>query len=410
MKSRYVNLLKHLFQRKRVYLDYAAATPVCDEVRRAMLPYMADVFANPGAIHHEGQMARTAVEDARTSLARTLRVRASEVTFTSGGTESNNLALIGVVEAIHATGRAYSDMEIISTQIEHPSILETLRFLESRGARVRFAPVDEDGRIVLDAFAALLTEKTVLVTIGYVNSEVGVIQNVRDVSRRIQEARSDAYLHVDASQAPLWLPCALDSLGADLMTLDSAKCYGPKGGGVLVHRERVPLRPYLHGGDQERGLRPGTENVSVIVGAVTAVVRAQRDYEIRAKRVRTLRDLFFTLLDETLGDASSGFTINGSRTHRVANNVNVSIDGVEGEFAVVSLDVRGIAASTRSACTGGKGGGSHVVATLSGDDERASSTVRFTLGEETSEGDIRHAVLALVQHVQGVRNVNLGTK
>lgn len=382
----------------RIYLDYAAATPVHSSVMEAMAPYFSDVFANPGAIHADGQRAREAVDAARLRIARVLSVRSEEVTFVSGGTEANNLALFGVVEAAHRAGRAYTDMEIISTQIEHPSILEALGALAERGVVVHYAPVDTEGLIDREAFDALLSARTLLVSVAYVNSEVGVVQEVKRLSRIVRKAQQGTQhilFHIDASQAPLWLPCSLEQLGVDLMTLDAGKCYGPKGVGVLAHKRHVPIVPYLYGGDQERGLRPGTENVPLVVGAAAAIERACVGHEARAKSVSALRDTFISELETTIPHVM----LNGSRTHRVANNCNISIGGVDGEFAVVTLDVHGIAASTRSACAGGSGSGSHVVRTLYTDEARAASTIRCTLGEETTSRALSRAAAILRTHV-----------
>lgn len=363
-----------------------------------MTPYFAKHFANPSAIHAEGQQARRAVEEARGCIARLLKIRPVDVTFTSGGTEANNLALVGVCRALNEAGRPYEEMEVVSTQIEHPSVLVALEELKRRGVVVHFAPVDAEGRIVLSEFTALLSERTVLVSVAYANSEVGVVQDVKRIARLVHR-NSSAFLHVDGSQAPLWLPCEMDALGVDLLTLDAGKCYGPKGVGILAHRKQILLTPILFGGDQEQGLRPGTENVPLVVGCAEALVRVCGGHAERAARIGKLRDSFFELLTREMPDA----VVNGSREHRIANNVNISIPGIDGEFAVVWLDARGIACSTRSACAGGKGGGSHVVRELSGDDVRAGSTIRFTLGEETTMRDVRRAVKVLSDHVQLVR-------
>lgn len=383
----------------RVYLDYAAATPVHPDVLRVMAPYAADTFANPGAIHAEGRAAWRAVEAARESVARTLRIRPEGVTFVSGGTEANHLAIFGVVDVAVAAGRALETIEVLSTRIEHPSTLAALDTLANRGVTVRYLPVDDEGRIDVRALTEALTPQTLLLSLSYVNSEVGTVEDVRRVARVLREHErvtgGRVYLHVDASQAPLWLPCALDSMDADLMTLDSGKCYGPKGVGVLARRGSVSLVPQLRGGDQERGLRAGTENVPLVVGCATALARAQEGCVARAARVSHLRDVLFDLLQEI----APQHLVNGSRAHRIANNVNISLPGVDGEFAVVTLDVHGIAASTRSACAGGKGSGSHVVRALSGDEDRAASTIRFTFGEETTRTDIERAAAVVRERI-----------
>lgn len=389
--------------RRRVYLDYAAATPVHPDVFRAMRPYFSTHFANPGAIHREGLDAAHALTHARTRIARTLRVRADEIIFTSGGTEANNLALVGSVAAAHAAGTPYEEIEIISTEIEHPSVLEVLASLRARGVVVHLIPVDADGRMVHSELKRVISPRTHLVSVAYVNSEIGVIEDIKRISRLARSCRQDSsgppYVHVDASQAPLWLPCAPDALGADFMTFDAGKCYGPKGVGVLVRRRHTPLVPQLLGGGQEQELRPGTENVPLIVGCAEALCRAQDGHAARARTVSALRDLLIALLKRDV----PGVVVNGSETHRVANNVNVSVPGIDGEFAVIVLDAHGIAASTRSACSGGTGSGSHVVRAISGDDARAASTLRFTLGEETTRADIRRCARIVAEHVRSMR-------
>lgn len=399
----------------RIYLDYAAATPVREEVFEAMRPFFSHVFGNPSAIHAEGREAREAVDNARAIVARLLKIRSEEVTFTSGGTEANNIALFGVVDAAMARGVAAHDIEIISTAIEHPSLLQALESLKARGVTVRFLAVDHEGLIDIKEFTKLLSPKTLLVTFAYANSEIGVVQDVRRIVRQVRASEVNGqkiYIHLDASQAPLWLLCAMDSLGVDLMTLDAGKYYGPKGAGVLAHKRQVPLIAHLFGGDQEGGLRPGTENVPLIVGCACALRIAQEGQAERADEVGALRDLFFAEVQRAIPEV----LINGSREHRVANNCNISISGIDGEFTVVTLDAHGIAASTRSACAGGKEGGSHVVAAITGDKERANNTIRFTLGEETTKEDILRTVKILAKHVTSIRQpftkkpIDLGRK
>lgn len=389
---------------QRIHLDYASTTPIHPEILATMQPFFTELWANASAIYREGVIARKAIEDARTELARTLRVRARDITFTSGGTESNNLALIGVVEALHESGRAWSDMEIVSTRIEHASITDTLAYLEKRGVRIVYAPIDTDGLIDVHSFESLLTPQTVLVTFAYANSEVGVVQDVKKISRVVrlfnESHAKQCVVHVDASQAPLWLPCALDQLGVDLMTLDAGKCYGPKGVGVLVHRHGVRLNPFIHGGGQEGGLRSGTENTALVIGAVKAIVRAQAEYGSRSLSVAELRDRGISLLTREV----PGSVINGSRSARIANNINISIPGLDTEYATIWLDSRGVACSTKSACGALETTGSQVVREMTGDTDRAISTLRFTLGEESTFADLEKMVGLLKEHIFLMKN------
>ena len=384
---------------KRIHLDFASATPVHADVYSAMQPYFSEMWANPSAIYAEGVRAREVIEFHRTELARVLNVRPGDVTFTSGGTEANNLALIGVVEAEHRKGRAYADMEIIATRIEHPSIMETLAHLAERGVAITYVPVDAEGLIEMKTFETLLNTKTVLVTFAYVNSEIGVVQDVKKITRLVRKWNAEhdthVYTHTDACQAPLWLPCTLDMLGADMLTLDAGKCYGPKGVGVLVHRQWVEIAPATFGGGQEAGLRSGTENTALIVGCVRALVRAEKGWRSRSATAVALRDRFFALLHEAIPES----IVNGSRASRVANNVNISIPGLDTEYAVIWLDARGIAISTRSACGAQGSTGSHVVREMTHDESLATSTLRFTLGEETTEKDIVRTVKEIREFV-----------
>lgn len=386
-------------QKKIVHLDFASTTPVAPEVFRAMQPYFSEEWANPSAVYASGVRARNVVEEARTTIARILRIRPQGVLFTSGGTESNNQAIIGIVESLHARGRQYETMEIVTTRIEHPSILETCDMLRTRGVVIRFADVDEGGSIVEKNFSSLLTENTVLVTCAYVNSEVGVIQDVKRLTRTVRAFNSEhtasVLVHLDASQAPLWLPCEMDMLGVDLMTLDAGKCYGPKGVGVLAIRHGVAIAPLMLGGGQEGGLRSGTENVPLIVGCAAALVRAQSVHELRSKRVTVLRDLLIDLLMKEIPSA----VLNGSGEARVANNVNISIPGIDAEYAVITLDAHGVAASTKSACGTNTSHGSYVVRAMTNAESRATSTIRFTLGESTTQSDLVFAVTVLKDHV-----------
>lgn len=388
-----------LFKSKRIYLDYAAATPVDRVVQNAMQPFWTEKFGNPGAIHQEGVVSEQAVEDARTMVARTLRVRANDVVFTSGGTEGNQIALWGAVYAMRAAGIMDRDIEIISTRTEHPSVLRILEALEKDGCTILYTPIDETGLIRLEDFKKLLSHRTRLVTVAYANSETGVVQDITKLSRVIKAFEKEkgiaVLFHTDACQAPLWLSCAVDTLGVDLLTLDAGKCNGPKGVGVLVKRSRASLVPLTLGGGQEGGLRPGTEPTPLIVGAAAALERAQKDYERRAKAVSKLRDHFIKLLLKI-----PGVVINGSLVERLPNNVNISIAGLDTEFAVITLDRHGIAASTKSACAETGSERSHVVYAMTSDLGRSASTIRFTLGPETTWRDLKKTAAVLRNHIE----------
>lgn len=391
-------------RRKRIYLDYAAATPVSRSVLRAMRPYFRDVFANASAVHAEGVAARTAVEDARERVARLLTVRPDEIAFTSGGTESNNLAIAGVLTALHEAGRAWKDMHVITTPLEHPSVLATLEHFAEKGVRVTHVSVSEEGLIDMTGLAKALQEETVLVTCAYANSEIGVVQEIKQLSKRVRAHRkahacATPFMHLDASQAPLWLPLQMDSLGVDLMTLDAGKCEGPKGVGVLAHRRSVSIVGHLHGGSQERGLRAGTESVALIVGCARAFADAQDTYKARAQATQRVRDYGITKIQEAVPEA----ILNGSLKHRLANNINISIPDIDSEYAVMVLDARGVAVSSRSACDGGTGGGSHVVRALGHGYE--DSAIRLTLAPNTTQHDMDYVARILAGHVAQMRSI-----
>lgn len=389
-------------EKKRIYLDYAAATPMREVVRTIIHKHFKEVYGNASAIHREGALAKSRLEESRLRLARLLKVRPQGIIFTGSGTESNNLALLGLLERLEVLGTNFADMEVISTPLEHPSVGEVLTKLTERGVRVHMVNVGEDGRIDVEQLQALLNERTALVTCAYANSEIGVVQDVKRIARVVKqyntEHQSDIKVHIDAAQAPLWLPCQFDVLGVDMISLDAGKCYGPKGVGVLAMRHGVELSGVLLGGGQEHGLRPGTENVPLILGAVKAFEIAQEEYETRSTKIAALRD---TYIQKLL--AIEGVVLNGSKEHRIANNINISATGINGEFAVVTLDEKGIAISTKSACSGARGGGSTVVKAISGDEARALSTLRITLGEETTEHELDYFVSTLRIHIQKTR-------
>lgn len=379
----------------RIYMDYAAATPVRHAVLEVVQQTMRTVYGNASSIHAEGQEAKRLLEEARTEVARVLGVRPAGVHFTSGGTEANNLALFGVIEAALAAGRVVNELEVVTTHIEHPSLTAACAALEQQGVKVIYVPVLESGLIDVAAVRAVVSEKTVLFATSYVNSEIGVIQPVRKIKRILEEQASGAVLLVDGAQAPLWLPCQLETLGADILTLDSSKLYGPKGVGALVVRHGVSLAPTLYGGGQEGGVRPGTENIPLIVGFDLALTLAQKNREQRAATILELRQYALARVSK----AVPSMILNGDITERVANNINISLPGIDTEFLTVWLDAQGVSVSTKSACSGAGGGRSAVVLALSNDATRASSTLRLTLGETTTKAEIDRVVELLQKQV-----------
>jgi cysteine desulfurase len=407
----YVMILRMKFWNKkqeRVYLDWAAATPLSPEAFSAMEPFLKNQFGNPSAIHQEGMITRKAVEGAREVVARAIQVRPEFVTFTSGGTEANNLAILGSIEYLNKSGQDYNAMEVITTRIEHPSVLKTIEQLKRLGVVIKYVDVSPEGKIRLSHLREMVSEKTILLCCSYINSEIGTIQPLHGIRKILLETEkkfnTNILLHVDAAQAPLWVSCQFDSVGADFLTLDSAKCCGPKGVGVLILSKRAKVTAVSFGGGQEQGLRPGTENVAGIVGASVSISWAEKGWRQRAGKVSKVRDEAI----KYILDQIPGAILNGAvGEERVANNINISITGLDTEYTAVVLDKNGFAVSTKSACAGAGGGESSVVKEISGDPARASSTLRLTLGPDTTLDEIIKLTAVLRQHTDKMKGYKL---
>jgi cysteine desulfurase len=292
-------------------------------------------------------------------------------------------------------------MEVVTTRIEHPSVMETMRALEARGVSVRYVGVNEEGFVKLDELEGVLSDKTVLFSTAYANSEIGVVQKVRALKKVLDTAEkkfgTKIFFHVDAAQAPLWLSCQMETVQADLLALDVGKCNGPKGVGILVQSRRAETQSVLFGGGQESGLRPGTENVAGMVGASVALEAAQKDFKTRAEKVTAVRDAGVIHLLKEIPQA----ILNGATgADRLANNINISVPPLDTEFATVVLDKHGFAVSTKSACAGAGGGESAVVRELSGDPARSRSTLRISLSPETTLADIKALTTVLKAHIE----------
>jgi cysteine desulfurase len=396
-----------MFKKSRVYLDYAAATPLSKQAFAAMTPFLVGNFGNASAIHQEGVIARRAVEEARERVAAAVQVRPEFVTFTSGGTESNNLAIVGTIESVFCLGRSLADMEVVTTEIEHPSVMNTMKALERRGVVVKYVGVDSEGFVKVEELQKLLSEKTVLFSVAYANSEIGVVQKVHAIKKALDAAEkkfgTKIMFHLDAAQAPLWLSCRFDALHADLLALDVGKCHGPKGMGVLVRGRRVIVKSTLFGGGQESGLRPGTENVAGMVGASVALMEAQKDFKTRAENVAKVRNAGV----EHLLKEISGAVLNGpTGDERLANNINISIPGLDTEFATIVLDKHGFAVSTKSACAGAGGGESVVVQAISSDPARSTSTLRISLSPETTLQNLKGLSKVLKVHIEKMKFID----
>jgi len=374
----------------RVYLDFASTTPVDPRVEEAMRPFWADSFGNPHARNEEGFIARDHLVRIRRDIARVIEVHPDEITFTSGGTEANNLAILGLVRALEEKGRKITDMHAVVSVIEHASVLECFAELHRRGMKISWLRPDEKGIVAAPVVAKHLKKKTVLVSVMLVNNEIGTIEPVRDIARMLAKLPERPYFHTDASQAPLYLSVLPNSLGVDLMTVDAQKIYGPKGVGFLYHKRGVPLSAILFGGAQESGLRPGTVPLALVAGLGAAFVLAQQEWKASASRVGQLRNDLIVELEKEFPTA----LVNGDRGARIANNINISFPGVDGEYLAALLNAEGVAVATKSACLP-EDSSSYVIEALGLNTVNATSAIRISLGKETSEGDVRKTLQAL---------------
>ena len=366
---------------RRIYLDHAATTPTHPDVVKAMLPFFTDAFGNPSSVYSYGQEAKGAVEEARSKTAELIGARREEIIFTSGGTEADNFALKGIAYANEHKGN-----HIITTSIEHHAVMEVCQFLERRGFTITYLPVDEYGLVDPDDVRKAITAKTILISIIHANNEVGTIEPVSEIGEIAKEA--EVYFHTDAVQSVGHIPVNVDKLKVDLLSISAHKLYGPKGVGGLYVRKGTKLVSLVQGGEQEKMRRAGTENVPAIVGLGKAVELARQEMDKEAERLAGLRDK----LTEGLMDKIDHIHLNGHPTRRLPNNVNVSVDFVEGESMLLNLDLEGICASTGSACSSASLEPSHVLLALGLSPEQAHGSLRFTLGRENSEEDIERVL------------------
>ena len=353
-----------------LYLDNAATTPVRPEVLEAMMPYLTQWFGNPSSHHTVGEAAAGALADARARVARVLGMRASDVVFTSGGTEANNLAVKGIgIGAWQASGRRH----VVTTPIEHESILESAAYLSRvHTFEVTHLAVDRFARVDPDAASAALRDDTALLSLGYANNEVGTIQDVAAIAAVARER--GVPVHIDAVQAAGWLPLSAAELGVDAISLAGHKVGAPKGTGVLAVRGRVPLEPLMHGGGQERGRRSGTEDVAGAVGLATALELAETDRAEASARVTAIRDRFVARVLATVPSAE----LTGDPVHRLPGTASFTFAGTSGEAVLLELERRGVVSSSGSACAAGSDEPSHVLVAMGVDPEVARTAVRFT--------------------------------
>jgi cysteine desulfurase len=368
----------------RIYLDHAATTPTHPEVVKVMLPYFTDAFGNPSSIYSYGQEAKGAIEEARTKVAELIGARSEEIIFTSGGTEADNHALQGVAYSNENKGN-----HIITTPIEHHAVMEACEFLKRRGFRITYLPVDEYGLVDPRDVKKAITDKTILITVMHASNEVGTIEPISEIGKIAQEA--GIYFHTDAVQAVGHIPVNVDDLSVDLLSISAHKLYGPKGVGALYVRKGTRLVSFMHGGEQEKRRRAGTENVPSIVGLGKAMEIAGQEMGRETEWLNYLRDKLIKGLMERIDH----IRLNGHPTKRLPNNVNVSVDFVEGESMILNLDLEGICASTGSACSSASLEPSHVLLSLGLPQEQAHGSLRFTMGRENTEADVERVLEVL---------------
>jgi cysteine desulfurase len=378
----------------RIYLDNSATTRVDDQVLEAMLPYLRDRFGNASSVHTFGQEARAAVEDARRALAELIGADTREIVFTSGGTEADNAALWGVFRSGYRPGN-----HIVTAKIEHPAVLATCKALESAGAELTYLPVDASGRVDPGRVAAAINGRTILISIMLANNETGVIQPVEEISALARQRQ--IVLHTDAVQAIGKIPVDVRRLGVDLLSLSGHKFHAPKGVGALYIRGGVKLVPFLTGGSHERRRRAGTENVPGVVGLGRAAQLARERLPEMGTRVASLRDR----LEGRLKSSFAGVRTNGTAEFRLSNVANLSFEGLEGEAAVIALDLAGLAVSTGSACASGSLEPSHVLMGMGLRPEVVQGSLRFSLCYHTTSEEIDAAAGILADVVPRLRSL-----
>ncbi|MFZ2038653.1 MAG: cysteine desulfurase family protein [Minisyncoccia bacterium] len=391
-------------KQKVIYCDMAATTPVHEAVIKEISTQLKNNFGNAGSIHNLGLGAQKTLESSRKTIADFLKARSQEIIFTGSGTEANNLAILGLYRNLLSNGHRPGDLHIITTNIEHSSVLKVYQYLKSEGVEVEYLPVEKTGLLNPKLLREKLRANTVLVSIGLANSEIGVIQPVHDIAKEIRHARKSStikinqiftlpYFHLDASQAPLWLSLDTQTLGADLVVIDGQKIYGPKGVGALFVREGIKLSPIQFGGGQERGLRPGTENVPLIVGFAKAISLINNsDKEIN--KVKSLRDYFIKKLQTKISE----IIINGDMESRLPNNVNFSLPGSDAEYLLLQLAEYGIYCSAKSACLSDEVG-SYVVAAVNDNKEAARSSLRFSFDKNITKKDLDYIIEVLSKRI-----------
>ncbi len=395
-------------QTSKIYLDHSATTPVDPEVYEAMKPYFTTNFGNAGSLHSFGLEAKKAVDEARKAIARFLGCDPTEIVFTSGGSESDNLAIRGIASHItrHVSGGEKSKPHIITSAFEHKAVLDTVKSLEKAGGiEATYIKPGAGGVIKVEDVKNAIRDNTALVSIMYVNNEIGTIQPIREIGKLISERRKAKgeriYFHTDAVQAAEYLPMNVNDLNVDLLTMAAHKIYGPKGVGLLYVRKGTPIMPEITGGGQERGVRAGTENVAGIIGFAKAV-RLIANVKYQMSNVKLLRDRLIDGILSTIPDS----ILNGNRAKLAPHIANISFVNAEGESILLNLDFLGIAVSTGSACTSRTLEPSHVLTSMGIPPEKAHGSIRFSLGQETTDEEINKVLEVLPDIIKRLRQMS----
>lgn len=393
--------------KKRIFLDYAAATPMSEQALDAYTQAVR-FFANPQALHTEGLEAAKVLDEARGSIAKILGIKSHELIFTSGGTESNNIAIAGYLTALSAQGVELSTCHVVTSSIEHPSVSEVLEPFVVKGLSVTYVEPNEHGEIKPEAVKEALKENTVLVTIALVNSEIGTVQPMHAISAALNDHATKVpglqqerpILHTDACQG-LYQSLVPQGLGVDMLSIDAGKMYGPRGIGAVYIRRGTIVTPVLRGGSQEQGIRPGTENTALAAGFAAAFIDAHELRHSESERLNKLRNK----ISETLQEKISGVLVNGDGKNQSPHILNISIEGIDAEYVAMYLDQRGIALSTKSACLERSDAAvSHVVKALGGEAWRAKNTLRLSFGRATQDEDIEFITDSIQEAVSTYRS------
>ena len=385
---------------KLVYMDHAATTPMREEVLQRMIPFMKENYGNPSSIYTLAQQARNAVDESRRTIAKLIGCRSSEITFTSGGTESDNAAIKGAAFAMRHLGN-----HIITTSIEHHAVLHTCMQMEQFGFEVTYLPVDKEGKVNISDVENAITDKTILVSIMAANNEIGTVQPIAEITNMVKDSASSMgtsiLVHTDAVQAMGQIPVNVKDWPVDMLSMSAHKFYGPRGVGALYIKRGTPFEPLLMGGGQERQRRSGTENVPAIVGMELALSLAIMEQEEQGKKLSRFRDEIIEGLSKNI----EGILINGHRKDRLPNNVSVSFLGVEGEPILLGLDFSGICASSGSACSSASLEPSHVLLAIGRTADQAQGTLRITLGRDNTQEDVDYLLEVLPKLVERLRSM-----